>query len=84
MTDKAPREASRSTSQRARGVVTTISRSLRVPTVTWDEAKARAADEGVLMNRVILELLEGYARGIYKLPTTNVEITRTYPPQPGS
>jgi hypothetical protein len=58
--------------------------SARVPSATWDDAKARAAKEGIVMNRLIIELLEGYAHGVYKLPTTTVATTRTYPPQPGS
>lgn len=56
--------------------------SLRVPTVIWHDAKARAKEDNILMNKLITELLEGYGRGVYLLPATTTAVTRTYPPQP--
>lgn len=82
MTDR-PQVRSRTTTTRERGVETTISRSLRVPTALWEDAQSKAAEDGVLMNRVITELIEGYVHGVYKLPTTtSLTVTKTYPPQP--
>ncbi|WP_425846319.1 hypothetical protein [Agrococcus sp. TSP3-2-1] len=74
---------SRTYAKPERGVESTISRSLRVPIELWEAAQAKAAADGVLTNRVITELLEGYVHGVYKLPTsTTLTVTKTYPPQP--
>ncbi|RWR24867.1 hypothetical protein D8Y24_04405 [Agrococcus lahaulensis] len=65
------------------GVASTISRSLRVPTALWDDAKAKAEREGVVMNRLITELIEGWVHGVYRLPTAErVTVTKTYPAHP--
>jgi hypothetical protein len=43
----------------------------------WASAKRRADADGTQMNTVIVELLEGYARGYINLP----KITKSYVPQ---
>jgi hypothetical protein len=56
--------------------------SLRVPAAVWRDAKRRSKEDSIVMNKLITELLEGYGRGVYKLPATSVAVTRTYPEQP--
>lgn len=61
-----------------KGTETTGSHSVRTPNDTWARSTARAVREGLTINRVIIELLEGYARGIYRLPKRQVETVRVY------
>lgn len=61
-----------------KGTSSTATHSIRTPNDTWARAQARAARDGVVMNRAIVELLEGYARGVYRLPKKQVEVVRTY------
>jgi len=61
-----------------KGAESTASHSVRTPNETWARASARARRDGVKMNRAIIELLEGYARGIYRLPKKRVKIEREY------
>lgn len=58
---------------------TTSSHSVRTPNVTWAKATTRAGREGVPINRVIIELLEGYIRGVYRLPDRQTQVVRNYP-----
>jgi len=62
-----------------KGTETTASHSVRSPNDTWGRATGRARREGQTINRVIVELLEGYARGVYRLPKRKVETVRVYP-----
>jgi hypothetical protein len=50
--------------------------SIRCTDELWTNAKARADREGVTMNYVITEIMEGYARGLMDLPV----ITKTFIP----
>lgn len=52
-------------------------RSFRVSDAAWEAAKRRAAAEGTTMSAACGDLVEGYARGIYNLPTKR--IVRTFP-----
>lgn len=54
--------------------------SVRAPEDVWRAAKARGIEEGVRMNTIIVELLEGYGRGLIHLP----RVTKTYLPQSGA
>lgn len=67
-----------------KGTSSTATHSVRAPNDTWARAQQRAQREGVVMNRLIVELLEGYSRGVYRLPKKQVEVVRTYaaPSQP--
>jgi hypothetical protein len=56
----------------------TASHSVRTPKETWAGATARARREGLTINRVLIELLEGYRRGVYRLPKRQTEVVRTY------
>lgn len=62
-----------------KSVLTTASHSLRAPNDVWAGATLRAEREGVAINRVIIELLEGYRRGIFKLPKRISKTERVYP-----
>lgn len=62
----------------AKGTETTSSHSLRTPNDLWARATARARRDNLPINRVLIELLEGYARGIYRLPKKQVETVRVY------
>jgi hypothetical protein len=42
----------------------------------WAAARRRAESEGMTINGVVEELLEGYARGLLNLP----KVTKTYAP----
>lgn len=53
---------------------TTSSHSLRCPDVTWARAVARARKEGIQVNTMIREILDGYGRGLIDLPT----VTKQY------
>lgn len=48
--------------------------SVRTKDELWSAAKRRADAEGITMNSVIEEILEGYARGLLNLP----KVTKTY------
>lgn len=61
-----------------KGTETTASHAVRTPNDTWARAKAKAMRDGLPINRVIIELLEGYSRNIYKLPKRQVETVRVY------
>ena len=61
------------------GSESTASHSVRTPNDTWARATARARREGLTINRVLIELLEGYNRGVYRLPKRQVETVRVYP-----
>lgn len=50
--------------------------SVRTTDERWAAAKRRADMEGVTMNAVIEEILEGYGRGLINLP----RVTKTYAP----
>lgn len=63
---------------RRKGVITTHSHAVRTPDERWAGAKERADREGVSMNRLMNELLEGYRRNVYRLPTQQVETVRVY------
>lgn len=52
-------------------------RSFRVSARAWNEARKRAVAEGVTMSAAIADLVEGYGRGVYNLPTRR--IVRDYP-----
>jgi hypothetical protein len=67
---------------KTRAAESTSSHSVRTPNDTWARANARAKRDGVKMNRVIIELLEGYARGIYRLPKKRVKVERDYGHRP--
>ena len=62
-----------------KGTETTASHSVRAPNDTWARSTGRARREGLTINRVIIELLEGYARGVYRLPKRQTETVRVYP-----
>ena len=62
-----------------KGTETTASHSVRTPNDTWAGAVTKAKREGLAINRVIIELLEGYRRGVYKLPKRSQETVRVYP-----
>lgn len=57
----------------------TASHSVRTTDALWLKAKRRATFEGVTMNHVISEFLEGYANGRINLPT----VVKTYGPKAG-
>jgi hypothetical protein len=59
-----------------------VLRSVRVPTPIWDDARARAKNNGVVTNRLMVDLLEGFTKGSYRLPAVSTTVTRTYPAQP--
>jgi hypothetical protein len=48
--------------------------SMRTTPLIFDRAKRRADHEGVAMNTVLEELLEGYGLGLIDLP----KVTKTY------
>ncbi len=50
------------------------STSVRIPVALKGAAKEKATNDGVLLNTVITELLEGYVRGAYVLP----KVSKTY------
>lgn len=52
-------------------------RSFRVGQRAWDLAMERAKSENTYMSSVCADLVEGYGRGIYDLPTR--EVVRTFP-----
>ena len=52
----------------------TTPHSVRVQDDHWNKAKVRAAGDGLAMNSVIAELVEGYARGMINLP----KVTKQY------
>lgn len=52
----------------------TTPHSVRVQDDHWNKAKQRAAGDGLAMNSVIAELVEGYARGMINLP----KVTKQY------
>lgn len=58
------------------GPKTTASHSVRTRNDLWAAAKRRAEAEGTTLNEAINELLEGYARGMIKLP----RIVKQYAP----
>lgn len=49
-----------------------LPRSFRVDETIWAAARARATREGTSVNSVIGDLIEGYARGVYELPSRRV------------
>jgi predicted DNA binding CopG/RHH family protein len=51
--------------------------SVRTSDQLWAAARRRAETEGLTINKVIEELLEGYARGLVNLP----KVTKTYTSQ---
>lgn len=53
---------------RPRNVIPKVPRSFRLEEPVWTAARARAKREGTTLNRVVSDLVEGYARGIYELP----------------
>lgn len=57
-----------------RGV--TSSRSVRVPDDVWERARSRADSEGVSINYVVNEILDGYSRGMLNLP--KVKVVKSY------
>lgn len=52
-------------------------RSFRVGQAAWDLARKRAEKENTYMSTVCADLVEGYGRGVYDLPTK--EVVRTFP-----
>lgn len=54
-----------------------VTRSFRVSEAAWEKAKVRAQSEGTTMSAATGDLVEGYARGVYELPTR--EVVRTFP-----
>ena len=54
----------------------TAAHSVRTTDELWTKAKRRAEAEGVTMNFVINEILEGYSRGLMNLP----RVTKQYAP----
>jgi hypothetical protein len=56
------------------GGTKSASRSVRTGAEVWSRAKRRAESEGVTLNHVINEILEGYGRGLINLP----KITKQY------
>ena len=71
-----------STQQKHKGRETTVSHSVRTPIATWNRLKQKAERVGLTPNRVIIELIEGWVRGVYVLPTRRTETVRVYD-QPG-
>lgn len=59
--------------KKARKPATSV-RSVRVPDHIWKTARERAEEEGVTVNFVLGQMLEGYARGLLNLPT----VTKTF------
>jgi hypothetical protein len=59
-------------------VESTESGSVRAPKTTWAGFRAKAVREGRKPNRVLIELMEGYRRGVYKLPTVKTVEQRVY------
>ena len=55
------------------------SHSVRTTDDRWNKAKARADREGVSLNFVLNELLDGYGMGLLNLP--KVQVTKTYGPR---
>lgn len=51
--------------------------SVRCTDELWTRAKRRADHEGVSMNFVVSQILEGYAAGLMDLPTVSMEFTPT-------
>lgn len=68
-----PRRGARKTTE------TTTSLSVRLPNETLAGLKAKAERDGVKTNRVMIELAEGYRRGIYRLPKSRTKTERVYP-----
>lgn len=63
----------------------TSSHSLRCTDALWSRSTARAKRDGVQINTVLRELLEGYSRGLIDLPkvTKQYSATRTEPTPAG-
>jgi hypothetical protein len=59
-------------------VESTVSKSVRAPRTTWAKFTRRANHEGLKVNRVIIELMEGYAMGVYRLPKKKTVVERVY------
>jgi hypothetical protein len=57
---------------------TTKSHSVRVPNELWALAEMKAARENIAMNRVMIELLEGWRRNVYVLPKRKTKTERVY------
>lgn len=55
-----------------------VPRSIRVDPDAWEAGKARAVRDGVTISEAAAQLVEGYSRGVYQLPT--VTTTKTFPP----
>lgn len=55
---------------------TSASHSVRTTDELWEMARQRAAKDGVSLNYVINEILEGYARGMLNLP--RVKVTKSF------
>lgn len=55
---------------------TSASHSVRTTDELWEMAKQRAAKDGVSLNHVVNEILEGYAKGVLDLP--RVKITKSF------
>jgi len=53
---------------------------VRTPDEIWAKAKQRAASEGVVLNHVINEILEGYGRGLINPPKIVKQYSRPTPP----
>lgn len=66
------------TTKAARVKVPTSVRSVRVGDDVWQAARARASREGVTVNFVLGQILEGYAGGHLDLPT----VTKTFAAAP--
>lgn len=59
----------------------TSAHSVRTTDELWEKAKKRAVDEGVTLNFVVNEILEGYARGLVNLPKTVKQYQTVAPAQ---
>lgn len=55
----------------------TTVRSIRITQEAWEGAKERARADGTTITAATADLLEGYARGVYQLPT--VSVVKSYP-----
>lgn len=56
----------------------TSTHSIRCDDDVWQRARNRAAADGITVNHVLSEILEGYALGRINMPTTR--IVKTYSP----
>lgn len=50
------------------------SHSIRCHDDVWETAKRRATQEGIVLNTVLEEILEGYGKGLINLP----KVTKSY------